>query len=419
MRRILGLLAPALLVVTTASAEPHDYRLDSSGWNGLSRLGDEAEAAGCKLAAADELDWARFGPRDVVFLVYPQSPVVPAAMADFLERGGKLLLADDFGSAEEAFAALELRRIPAHLDGVARQLEHPELPVARARLLTALGRSAPEIVANHPAAFATQLPATYAFSPGQALVVEGQVGKGRFVALADPSVLINNMLELEGNRLFVRALVAELCRPGSDGDRVHLFSGAFRARGAPRPLAAATGRGLTRMNEVLGSLNQSLDQLSGALASPLALVLFASATIVAWAGLARRRTDRHVDGGFTRAVRSQPTSTLDLVAAVPTGGDHGLALLLLRAEVMRRLGSVLGPIPVDGERRTLVKRTEARFGPRVARSLEAFFDTGPAKLPNPRRAVSARALAEALAHARPVLARLPLPDDEQVPDAAR
>ena len=407
-----------LLVAVSAHAEARDYRLDSSGWNGLSKLGDEAEAAGCKVAAADELDWSRLGPRDVVFMIYPQSPVEPGPMADYLERGGRLLLADDFGSAEEAFAALELRRIPARLEGVPRQAEHAELPIAHARLLTVLGRSTPELVANHPAAFATQLPATYAFSPGQALVVEGQVGKGRFVALADPSVLINNMLELEGNRLFVRTLIAELCRPGADGDRVHVFARAFQGHSAPRPLAPSTGSLLSRLNDGFGGINRSMEQLGDTLTWPLSVLLCIAAAVVAWAGLARRRTDRHVDGGFTRAERSEATSPAAHVASLPPAGDHGLALLLLRAEVMRRLGSALGPISVGGQRRVLVQRVEARFGAPLARHVDAFFDAGPADLGSPRRAVSASTFASALTNARPVLARLSLSDDNQVRDAS-
>ncbi|MEO6955019.1 MAG: DUF4350 domain-containing protein [Polyangia bacterium] len=415
MKRLLPL---ALLLATTAHAAPHDYRLDSSGWNGLSKLGDEAEAVGCKVAAADELDWSRLGPRDVVFMIYPQSPVEPVPMAEYLERGGKLLLADDFGSAEEAFATLELRRIPARLDGVPRQTGHPELPIAHARLLTVLGRSTEAIVANHPAAFATQLPATYTFSPGQALVVEGQVGKGRFVALADPSVLINNMMELEGNRLFVRALIAELCRPGADGDRVHVFTGVFEGHSAPRPSVPSNGGPLQRLNDALGGLNQSMDQVGDALTWPLSVVLCIAAAVVAWAGLARRRTDRHVDGGFTRAERSETTSPTSLVAAMLPTGDHGLALLLLRAEVMRRLGAALGPISVGGQRRALVQRVEERFGASLARHVDDFFDSGPAELTASRRPVSASTFASALEHARPVLARLPLSEDNQVRHAS-
>src|SRR5262249_38350334 len=52
------------------------------------------------------------------------------------------------------------------------------------------------------------------FRPGEALAVEIGIGRGRLYALADPSVLINNMLELAGNRAFAFRLVSALARPG-------------------------------------------------------------------------------------------------------------------------------------------------------------------------------------------------------------
>jgi hypothetical protein len=197
---LLGAPAPVC-----AAPETSDYRPDSPAWNGLSRFVAEAQAQGCAVTSADSLDWKALGPRDVLFFIYPQSPVDPEALGEYLAKGGRLLLADDFGAAAPAFAALQLQRTHARLEGVPRDPAHPELPVARVGLLTALGRSTPRLVTNHPAAFETVLPATYALSPGQALVVEGRVGPGRFVALADPSVLINNMLELEPNGAFARA----------------------------------------------------------------------------------------------------------------------------------------------------------------------------------------------------------------------
>src|SRR5262249_54877572 len=124
-------------------------------------------------------------------------------------------------------------------DEVDRYNKNPQLPIAHARLQTALGRSTPQLVANHPAAFATAMPATFELSPGAALVVEGRVGRGQLVAIADPSVLINNMLEIEGNRAFARELIATTCKPGRD--RILLYTQVFRSQGEPaEALAGAT-----------------------------------------------------------------------------------------------------------------------------------------------------------------------------------
>src|SRR6185295_10005434 len=126
-----------------------------------------------------------------------------------------------------------------------------ELPIARPVLKTVLGQSTAGLVANHSTAFVTALPPTFAFSPGAALVVEGRVGAGSFVALADPSVLINNMLELDEDRAFARALVRRTCKPG---ERILLVTQSFVARGEPAgelSPPAATDSAFVRFNRMI------------------------------------------------------------------------------------------------------------------------------------------------------------------------
>src|SRR5262249_29763509 len=129
------------------------------------------------------------------------------------------------------------------------------LPIAQPSLGTDLGRAAPELVANHPSNFQTALPATYSFSPGHALVVEGQIGRGYFVALADPSVLINNMLEIDSNRAFARALIRRTCRAGQD--RILMFTQRFENRGEPAPTGSEQSV-FARFNQMLTGINAAL-----------------------------------------------------------------------------------------------------------------------------------------------------------------
>ena len=412
----------ALLGLSTlahADGESRDYRPDSPAWNGLSSFLDEVRAAGCGLTTTDHVDWSQLGPRDVLFFVYPQSQIDRGALASYLNGGGRLLLADDFGAAGDALLALELRRHPARLESVPRDPRHPELPIAKAGLLTTLGRSTPEVLANHPAAFETALPATFAFSPGQALVVEGKVGRGRFVALADPSVLINNMLEVPGNRAFARSLVSELCTPGPNGDRVHLVSGPFLSQGEPR---ASTADAHTVFNELCTTLNRAADDAVSGASMPIGLMLCAAATAIAWRAFGRLKGPRHADGGFTRAEGDHRVGTLALVDALPRGsqasGDFSLPLALLRAEVSRRLGAKLGAITAATPRDELLRRAGAALGPAMKTALAHFLATGPrgeTLTPSPGLGVSRRVFVKALGYARPILARLPA--DPEAPTA--
>ena len=61
--------------------------------------------------------------------------------------------------------------------------------------------------------------------------------RGRMVAIADPSLFINNMLQLPGNRDFAARLVLDICR--QQRDHFVLLYGTFLQRGTTP--AALTG----------------------------------------------------------------------------------------------------------------------------------------------------------------------------------
>lgn len=415
MRRVHALVAFAWFAVAAPrlalATDSRDYRPDSPAWNGLSRFVEQAASQGCAITPADAIDWTRLGARDVLFFVFPQSPVDAEALGTFLTNGGRVLLADDFGAAAPAFEVLQLHRTPARLEGVPREAGHPELPIARVNLLTALGRSTPRLVTNHPAAFETTLPATFALSPAQAVVVEGRVGKGRFVALADPSVLINNMLEIEGNAAFARALIAELCVSGTDGDRVHLYTGPYRSAGAPSRATPQAGT-LGRLNDLFIALNHAAEELfRGLFALPIAVLLCGAAIALTWSALLRARAARHADGRFVRALADGPRGAAAFLDAMPRGddarGDHALALLCLRHEVMRRVTGSIGALSSAAPKAELLRRVEASLGAELSAALGAFLSTGPPpEAPEGDRAVPRRTFVRALDLARPILGRL-------------
>src|SRR5262249_2887647 len=105
-----ALVAAALMLAGAPSLAATDYRLDSGDWNGLSRLADEARANGCELTTSDALDWSALDGHDVLWFVYPRTAVDGARLRRYLEAGGRALLADDFGAADGALAALEIHR---------------------------------------------------------------------------------------------------------------------------------------------------------------------------------------------------------------------------------------------------------------------------------------------------------------------
>jgi Domain of unknown function (DUF4350) len=355
--------SPAALVLVALFAArasaAGDYQPKSTEWNGLSALIETAHAAGCDMQAADRLDWSSLGPKDVLWFVYPRASIDPRTLDRWLRGGGRIVIADDFGAADAALRALFIRRSRATVDvpDADRYHHNAALPIARPALLTPLGRSTDGIVANHPATFESAIPPTFRFGPGAALVVEGTVARGRFVAVADPSVFINNMLEIDGNRAFARALVAETCRAGRD--RILLFTQTFAQSGEP-PAEIATPEEsasvFAAFNDAMGDVNRRAHDADGR-----ALTLLAALLALITAALLAGAFPAHAPLGdqWTRAQKGE--FSWQLLSGIPW--DYGLAAAIVRDEMLERLRDAIGSSDVDMLMpQELGARVRARFG---------------------------------------------------------
>jgi hypothetical protein len=346
-----------LFVATTSFADDYDL---SANWNGLSTLIGEAQQAGCEVSAPGLLDWSVVGPHDVLFFVYPEIDLDGGRLKRFLAQGGRALLADDFGGAARALDSLEIRRSPSALPSeVPRFRNHRFLPVAHPTLATELGRVTEEVVANHPAHFESPLPATYSFADGIGLVIEGQVGTGYFVALSDPSVLINNMLEIEGNRAFAQGLVRRLCKPG---DRVLLYSHGFTVRGEPPEsgtLVARINAGVTGTDEALH------DDLTKGRTLWAAAAVLAVAALFLFGGSFPGRGS--VDAQWTRLSRLLERDDSGALGPAGLPWDYSLPSGVVRDEAVDRLSGILGVATERMGPSELGRRVEAQLGVEAGR----------------------------------------------------
>ena len=219
-----------LVLAGVARADESDYRPENPEWNGLSELFAVARSAGVRPEMRAELPWDELGVDDGVAIIYPRVAVDTARLRDYLSRGGRALVADDFGAAGPTFEAFGLARgqVPAQAP---RYQDMPGLPIAMAENHP-LTQGVQKVVANHPAALRGEVgKPVLSFGAGEALCVDIEVGRGRLIALGDPSVLINNMLELSENHAFAYNLVAQLVRPGG---RLIVVTQEFVERGQPR-----------------------------------------------------------------------------------------------------------------------------------------------------------------------------------------
>ncbi|MDH5491251.1 MAG: hypothetical protein OEY14_04805, partial [Myxococcales bacterium] len=149
---------------------------------------------------------------DSLLIVYPTRALPASGLSEFLGRGGRIALADDYGSGESLLRVYGITRRPGVRGDPATLRSNPGLPVARAAIQHPLTEGVGTLVTNHPAILEhAELRPIFALEgDADGLLLTGAVGEGRLLALSDPSVLINNMLEFRGNRRFARNLLRYL-----------------------------------------------------------------------------------------------------------------------------------------------------------------------------------------------------------------
>jgi len=286
LKRAALALVILLAAAPTAGADELDYLPDNPEWNGCTDLASLARGMQLRIELLEQLDWSRLPETSTLLMLYPTADLDPQDLVRFLQNGGKVLLADDFGRSDPLLLSLGIRRVAGR--PVATQRYHNNnihLPLATGGpAMHQLAEGVHDVVTNHPAVFRSAFPTLVGFGKGQQLVVAGRLGNGRFVALADPSVLINGMQKFEGNATLARNILDYL-RPGPAADRIYLVSRHFRVtafgKAADAPKVGGVQRFLTDYSRFLGRMNDFAPTLPtfralGVVAGFLGLVALAS-----------------------------------------------------------------------------------------------------------------------------------------------
>jgi hypothetical protein len=285
-------LAPA------ARADADDYGPANRSWNGLSELVVVAREAGIEVHAGPRIDLAAVRPSDGMLLVYPRSPPPRADLTAFMLEGGRLALADDFGAGDGLLDSFRITRsAPGPVREERRLRGNRNVLVTRPRVSHVLVEGVSAVVVNHPQTLShDQLDAILALDEqGGAVVLGGAVGKGRLVAIGDPSALINNMLEFRGNRAFAANLVRYLARDG----RLWLAT--------PDTLLASRYPGL-RKTDPLASVRAALSKLGDVRLPKAALQLCSLVIALLLIGVGASALPRR--GTYVRAVSLPAAETV-------------------------------------------------------------------------------------------------------------
>lgn len=348
----LGLGAIAAVAIALASVGPaaaKDYDVDAQEWNGLGMFVSLARGVGYRVESSSTIDWSDVDKDDILVMIYPTKHIDPFDVAGFLQSGGRLIIADDFGEGAKTLAELRVLREPAR--GI-RARYHNNLAFAPIADVKAKGHpladKVDELTCNHPAIFSSVGDHTvvFGFKGDEAVVVEGKLGRGRFVALSDPSLLINRMLQFKGNMQFAINLIRYFDGPDARSrGRIIVLHSDFSISGKPPvPKGGRVASLLDQFNRWLLDRNNYL--LTNEATRAIAIL---SALLVSLLGLASlpllRRTG--LDGSWTRArPDGGPLSSFEeLVDHFDTRSRRKNFLLpaaVLRDSCNQRLGELLG-----------------------------------------------------------------------------
>jgi len=339
---LVGLLTGVVTARAQQSAAGGDFAPDNEQWNGLSELLEVAAEEDAALEVVSRLDLGTLTPADGLLVVHPTEELPSEALSAYMRAGGRVALADDYGAGDALLRVFRIGRGEPNVDAPSslRLRGNPALLVARPMTPHPLCEGVSSLVTNHARVlFHADLEAIYAVGDHDAVVLAGAVGQGRLVAIGDPSIFINNMLELQGNRRFASNLFLYL--RGSAGGRVFLVPpggrlvGRYGEPGADRPLH---------------DLRAALERAAQIQLPPLALRILAFSVVIILlilvAGVLPRRSPYHagamfreqaVPGGLPGRVewyRARPTDLLEPTLVYK---------LELEATVCARLGLRLDP----------------------------------------------------------------------------
>jgi len=294
-----------------------DYGLDPEPWNGLGYLLTTAEEAKVELAMVPSLDLSAIAPDDTLVIVYPTVELPVDDLYSFVDSGGYLVVIDDFGTAGPLLARAGIARSEHGPTTAGRLYEaQPGLPIVEPAGEHFLFFNVEEVVANYPAVLAASgadARPILSFDGGsEHLIVESPIGSGALLAIADPSLFLNEMQRrFYGNKQLAANVMRFYCQKEPCHVKLLMPGGGFSGHyDAARHRLGTLPKDL---EEAIAALDEAVAEASETLTTPpwawLVLALSSGiGLVVGLLALARLRRPAAVPLGADLAPRGLPPS---------------------------------------------------------------------------------------------------------------
>jgi hypothetical protein len=360
-RALLLLTALAAGVVLRFSGERTSWAAASAGafdprgsdWEGLSQFVEiaEGELGRGHVVPTATLDLERLEPADAVVIVHPTRPVDAEELSAFMRAGGRVVVLDDYGSADAFLAAFGIRRVPLPAHPAEMLRGNPALAIAEPAADHPAVRGVTRVVTNHATGLAHPslspvLVVRGSDEPDTLLALAGSVGRGRLLAVGDPSALMNAMLRFPGNHALAVGLVryaVEDDAAGRRGGKLYLLANGFDTVGTYGAVSPAAGAVIALRRAVASGV----EEVAQHGAPPPVVYLVAAAValgVLAWTVARAARTHRPVEPRFARGIPIVAQGGVAGHAAMlgAPGTSRTLAMLELKSALEEELAVRLG-----------------------------------------------------------------------------
>jgi hypothetical protein len=376
VRRFLCALAIATLGLHLGGRIAWAAPLDPAGedWEGLAdflRL-TQKELESRRVVTAERVDLGELSPDDTLVLVHPERELAADELEFFMRAGGNVVLLDDFGTGDAVLAHFHMQRLPLPARPANMLRNNPAFAVAEPASSHAAVADVTHVVTNHATGISDYdlkplLVVHGRDEPNVLLAVVGAVGAGHFLAVGDPSIVMNAMLRYPGNRAFALAVVRFAAGDGAARrGRVFILANDF----------TITGR--YGENAVAGGIRRSFRGIADALrqgVSPLAAYLAALLVglgVVVWASARAGRTHSPVPPRYVRptSIAAQGGVAGHAAALAAPGASRTAILAELKSALEEVLATRLGLERLTPRDELLaLARGAGVLGPDDARSL--------------------------------------------------